>query len=260
MPIDATTPGEPRRPNPSAGSAFAATRWTLVQRARGETPEARVALAELCEAYWQPVFRFIAGEGRDEDGARELTQEFFARLLAGGGVDSADRERGRFRSYLLGAVKHFLADVRDRERRLKRGGGLTPESLDAPGTAAGDTAPGLQVPDPRAPVPDTVFDRQWAMAILARSLAALRAEFAADGRDAWFETLKPWLLGDVASLSQAEAGGQLGLTEGAIKVAIHRLRRRLRERVRAEVAQTVAGTADVDEELRYLVEVLASVA
>ena len=114
-------------------SPFAPTRWTLILRARGESVEARAALGELCESYYEPVLRFLRREGRDEDAARELTQEFFARVLAGGGFDEADPERGRFRSYLLGALKHFLADQRKREHRLKRGGGATPESLDASG-------------------------------------------------------------------------------------------------------------------------------
>lgn len=124
-------------PNPSP--VFATTRWTLVQRAVGDTLEARVALGELCEAYWHPVFRFLRREGRDEEQARELTQDFFARLLARANVDGADPHRGRFRTYLLGAVKHYLADVRDHERRLKRGAGVVPESLDAATPGADDT-------------------------------------------------------------------------------------------------------------------------
>src|SRR6185436_1085314 len=151
------------RPQPGA---FAPTRWTLVLRARGDSSEGRAALGELCEAYWTPVFRFLRGEGRNEDSARDLTQEFFARLLARGGFDTVEPGRGRFRSFLLGAVKHFLSDVRDHERRLKRGGGQVIEPL-AAGT---DTSPGLQIPDPSSAPSDTFFDRQWALVLMDRAL------------------------------------------------------------------------------------------
>src|SRR5262245_9893249 len=174
---------------------FTPTRWTLVQRARGETPEAQKALGELCEAYWTPVFRFLRREGRDEDTARELTQEFFARLLARRGLDTVQAGRGRFRSFLLGAVKHFIEDVFDHENRLKRGGGNRPESLDAAifsaETAAG-TSLGLQVPDLNAVQPDTFFDRQWALILMERGLSAVEKEFVESGKHEQFDVLKPW--------------------------------------------------------------------
>ena len=236
-------------------SPFAPTRWTLILRARGESVEARAALGELCEGYYEPVLRFLRREGRDEDAARELTQEFFARVLAGGGFDEADPERGRFRSYLLGALKHFLADQRKREQRLKRGGGATPESLDAPGET--DTAAGLQVADPAAVIPDAFFDREWALAVMARGLEVLQNEFAASGKAAQFDALKPWLIGEAPSMSQADAARSLGLSEGAVKVVIHRLRKRFREVVRAEIAQTLRDPTPVDEELRHLIDALA---
>lgn len=238
----------------AAPSAFAATRWTLVLAARGESSDARAALSELCAAYWEPVFRFLHREGRDEDVARELTQEFFARVLAGGGFAGAAQERGRFRSFLLGALKNFLADLRAYSGAAKRGGGKAPEALSAPT----DTSPGLEVPSPGDPVPATYFDRQWAYAVMARALATVAHEFAEAGRAEQFAVLKQWLVGDVAALSQAEAARRLGLNEGAVKVSIHRLRKRFREVARAEVAQTVPAAADVDAELRYLVEVLAA--
>lgn len=240
-----------------ATSPFAPTRWTLVLRARGATPEARAALSELCEAYYQAVFGFLRREGRAEDAARELAQEFFTRLLQRGEVGNADPARGRFRSYLLGALKHFLADQRDRERREKRGGGAAPESLDAPAPGH-DTAPGLQVADPSAVVSDSQFDRQWALTVMARALESIAAEFQAEGRLEHFNLLKPWLAGDTAELDQAHVAAQLGMGESAVKVAIHRLRKRFRETIRTEVSQTVPADADVDEELRYLVEVLAA--
>jgi RNA polymerase sigma-70 factor (ECF subfamily) len=207
----------------------------------------------LCEAYYQPIFRFLRREGREEDAARELTQEFFARLLAGGGFGAADPQRGRFRSYLLGAVKHFLANQRDHERRQKRGSGLAPESLDA----ETGTQSALQVADHASTPDDTIFDREWALAVMARALQSLAAEFSGAGKSDQFLALKPWLVGDAAALPQAEAGARLGLSESAIKVAIHRLRKRFREVIRAEIAQTMDNPAEVDRELRYLVEVLA---
>lgn len=242
---------------PAGEACFATTRWTVVLRARGEDPQARDALADLCEVYWNPVFRFLCRQGRPEDTARELTQEFFARLLRRGSLPGLDPNRGRFRSFLLGAVKHFLADRRDHERRLKRGGGLVPESLDAPISAASDTAPGFEAPDPRTAPDDAVFDRDWALALMARALQTLEAEFAQAGRTTQFERLKPWLMGDVPSLRQAEAGRDLGLSEGAVKVAIHRLRQRFRELIRQEIAGTLPEGGNSDEELRYLVEVLS---
>ena len=234
-------------------AAFAPTRWTLVLRARGESIEARGALSELCEAYYQPVFRFLRREGREEDAARELTQEFFVRLLAGGGFGAADPRRGRFRSYLLGAVKHFLADQRDREHRQKRGSGVAPESLDA----QTDTQPALQVADHASTPDDTIFDREWGLAVMDRALQTLAAEFAGADKSDQFTALKSWLVGDAAALPQAEAAARLGLSESALKVAIHRLRKRFREVIRAEIAQTMEDVRDVDAELRYLVDVLA---
>ncbi len=236
-------------------SPFAPTRWTLILRARGETPEARAALGELCEAYYQPVLRFLRREGRDEDPARELTQEFFVRILARGAFEEADPERGRFRSYLLGALKHFLADQRKHEHRLKRGGGATPESLNS--TDAVDDSASLQVADTSTPAPEAFFDREWALAIMARALEALQKEFTAAGKADQFDALKPWLMGEAPSMSQADAARHLGLSEGAVKVVIHRLRKRFRDAVRAEIAQTLRDPSLVDEELRHLIEALA---
>ena len=166
-------------------SPFAPTRWTLVLRARGESNESRAALSELCEAYYQPVLRFLRHEGRDEDAAREIAHDFFARVLAGGGFGGADPERGRFRSYLLGALKHFLADERAQAQRLKRGGGIAPISLEA--SAGTDTSPGLQVEDPGAANRDAYFDREWALTIMDRALAELQTEFATAGKADQFE-------------------------------------------------------------------------
>jgi len=248
---------ESEHPTPPTGDpAFHTTRWTLVMRARGEAPEARAALGELCDAYWKPVYRFLRREGRDDDQARELAQGFFSRLLTRGGLDSADPGKGRFRSYLLGALKHFLADLKRSESRRKRGGDAIVTSIDSGGGSA--TSPGLQVPDPAADVPDTYFDRQWALTIMERALGRVQTQFRDSGREPVFETFKPWLIGDTDRLSQADAAARLDMTTGAAKVAIHRLRKSFREAVRSEIAQTVERPEDVAEELRYLVEVLAA--
>src|ERR1035437_6965903 len=233
---------------PRVPAAFVTTQWTRVLAARGDSPEARAALSDLCAAYYAPVFAFVRHNTPDEDAARDRTQEFFARLLSRQSLGAVDPERGRFRSYLLGAVKHFLADMRERERRLKRGGGQQHESIE-PGT---DTSPGLQLPDANAPSPDREFDRKWALTVLDRALAALTAEHRATGKADQFEALKPWLTGDTENLSQAEAARALDVNEGAVKVAIHRLRKRFRELVKSEIARTVGyGAADVQAELNY---------
>ena len=238
----------------SADSAFHSTRWTLVLRSRGDAPEARTALGELCEVYWTPVFRFLRSEGRSDDDSRELVQEFFARLLTRGGFDGADPAKGRFRSYLLGALKHFLAERRRNEGREKRGGGAVVESLDA---TTHDTAPGLQIADTSAAMSDKHFDREWAFAVMDRSLKAVQADFEKAGKSAHFEVLKPWLVGDTDQLSQADAAKRLGISTGAVKVMIHRLRKTFRTTVETEIAETVPATADIEEELRYLIEVLS---
>ena len=246
----------------ASDASFAPTRWSLVRRARGEEPAARAALSELCEAYWAPVFRFLVGIGHEEEIAREITQEFFAHVLnrgAGqGSFAGADPTLGRFRSFLLGAVKHFLADRRAAERRLKRGGGALPDSLDAPGntTAEGDSAGGLQIEDPRQGWDSREFDRHWATALTARVVQDLEQECVKSGRQVQFLRLRPWLMGDGVLESQAALANELGLSEGAIKVAIHRLRKRFRELVRIAIADTVPAAGDVDEELRYLISVL----
>ncbi len=246
------TPSEDSTQRPAG---FAPTRWTLVLRARGDSPAAQAALSELCEYYYAPVLTFIRHTDRDEDAARDLTQEFFARILARPGFDTVEPGRGRFRSFLLGAVKHFLANQYDRAQAAKRGGGQVLVSIEA--GVSTNTTTELQIPDPAGQVPDTVFDREWALTLVERAINSLANEFATAGKGEQFDTLKLWLLGEVELISQADAARRLGMTEGAAKVAIHRLRKRFRELVRAEIGQTVGDAAQVQEELRYLVEVLS---
>jgi RNA polymerase sigma-70 factor (ECF subfamily) len=201
------------------------------------------------------VFRFICRGGYSEDAARDLTQGFFTQLLALRGIAGVEPDQGTFRSYLLGAVKHFLADQLDRARAAKRGGGQALVPLVVNSETHATTC--LQIIDPGTAVPDAFFDREWALNVIARSLGALAAELTAAGKPKVFEILKPWLVGEVGGLSQAEAGRQLGLTEGAVKVAVHRLRKRFRELVKAEIGGTVARPLAVQEELHYLIEALA---
>lgn len=248
-------PEEQRFTVSPAAEPFTPTRWTLVLRARGDSDTARQALGELCETYWSPVFRFLRVQGRSEDSARELTQDFFARILAGPGLGGADPSRGRFRSYLLGALKHYLADARDRALRDKRGAGREHLPIDAP--ASDPTSPSLRIEDPGAQPSDAVFDREWALTLMDRALKALQVQWDASGKGRQYERLKPWLVGGSEPLAQAEAARDLGLSEGAAKVAIHRLRKRFRELIRSELAEIVAHPGEVDAELRYLVEVLA---
>jgi DNA-directed RNA polymerase specialized sigma24 family protein len=227
---------------------FPETRWSHVVRARGREPQARAALSDLCAAYYEPVLVFLRTEGRRSDEAQELAQEFFAGLLRGRGVDGAEPERGKFRTFLLGAVKHFLAAKRQHDQREKRGGGIVPEPLD-PGTAS---EPGLDPPDANALPPDVAFDRQWALTVLDRTLAALAAEMRADGKETMFATLTPFLIGGNEYGTLESTAPRLGLTPAALRVAVHRLRQRYRVLLRMELAQTLVPGASVDEELTAL--------
>jgi RNA polymerase sigma-70 factor (ECF subfamily) len=234
-------------------STFLTTRWTCVLASRGESPEARVALTSLCEAYYGPLHAYIARSACDLGDPRDLTQEFFSRIVEGTVLGGADPERGRFRGYLLGAVKHFLANVRDRRGAAKRGADREHVSL----ASTVETSPGLEVAAPNQPPPDAWFDRQWGLALLERALGELGAEHEREGKGKFFTVLKPWLAGRAGELDPSEAAARIGLTPGACKVAVHRLRKRFRELVKAEIAQTVEGEEAQREELRYLIEVVA---
>jgi len=239
--------------NSSNGSGFALTRWTLVAKSRGDSPEAKAALRELCDAYYAPVVAFLRREGNDDDAARELAHEFFAKLLSSDSIGSAERSRGRFRSYLLGSVKHFLMNQRRDSMREKRGGGVVHVPIDS----RSDTSQGIEVADNRVLPADAIFDREWALAIIDRALVSLEIEFTSTGNASSFEVLKPWISSAGASQSQADAAAALGMTEGALKVAIHRLRQRFRELVRRDIAHTLDDPADLDAEMQHLVAALA---
>ena len=223
---------------------FHPTQWTLVLRASGVGAQAQAALSDLCGAYYAPVVAFLRRDGRGEDEAREMAHGFFAGLLEGG-LGAPDQARGRFRSYLLGAVKHFLSKQRENAGAQKRGGGVEHVALDLDG---GKMPPLLAEDDA------LVFDREWAFTVIARALAVLEGEY--QRKPEFYQTLKPWLDG-AADVSQAQAAATLGMSETAVKVAIHRLRTRFRELIRAEVAATVNDPKDAADELRHLIEIVS---
>lgn len=227
---------------------FVPTRWSLVLRARGASPDARAALSDLCAAYWTPVFRHLRGLGLPEDDARELAQAFFEHLLSGDRIAQADPGRGRFRSYLLVALRRFAKDRRAAETRLRRGGSSVHETIEV----GSSNEPAFLESGPET----ARFDHDWALTILERSLEVVAADYSASGRSALFQGLKPWLEGPAGNPS--EAARALGLSDGALKVAIHRLRRRFREAVLCEIRQTLPEHEDPATELQYLIEVLAS--
>jgi RNA polymerase sigma-70 factor (ECF subfamily) len=206
----------------------------------------------LCRAYYEPVVAFLRCELRDADAARELTHEFFAEVLAGGAIH-AEQERGRFRSYLLGAVKHFLSHQREAARRLKRGGGV--ENVSLHDTDAGEAR---SVADASVLSPDAAFDRQWALTVLARALETLRQECIADGRAEFFEQVKPWLTGEAAHGDQTALAASCGTNANALKVAVHRLKRRFRELLKIEIAGTLDDSGQVETEMRALFAALGS--
>ena len=227
---------------------FATTRWTLVQAANGPTSdESLAALASLCETYWYPLYAFVRRRGHDPESARDLTQAFFTRLLEKGYVQTADRSRGRFRSFLLTACGNFLNKEYEREQTLKRGGGKRPLSLDF------ETAEGRYLSEPgHAMTPERLFERRWALTLLDRVMALLADEYAQAGKRPLFERLKDTLAGETGGATHGEVAADLGMTEGAVKAAAHRLRQRFRARLRDEIGQVVAEPEEIDDEIRLL--------
>lgn len=218
---------------------FHTTRWTLVQQSHGGDTKSKQALSDLCASYYKPVVMFVWRSGFEETRARDLAHDFFARLLNAPEMLQPRRELGRFRSYLLGAVRHFVSDALDRERAGKRGGSSEHVEVNDEVLSA-------------ATNPAREFDRQWALTVVDHALERLQAEFTAAGKESDFDLLKPWLMGDDDATTQASIAAQLGMNEGAVKVAIHRLRKRFRELVKSEVSHTVGSEEDVKEELAHL--------
>jgi RNA polymerase sigma factor (sigma-70 family) len=240
-------------PPPRAGR-FATTRWSLVLAA-GQKTDARSAdaLTGLCEMYWYPVYAFIRRQGyRPEEGA-DLTQEFFARVLEKNYFHDADPSRGRFRAFLCAAIRHFLSNERDRARTLKRGGSSPPISLDV------ETAEGTYQIEPRDDLtPEKLFDRRWALILLERVLARLRDNQVAAGKGELLDHLKGFLTGDSAGLPYADVARTLGMSDGAIRVAVHRLRRAFRDTLIEEIRETVSEPAEIDAEIEYLMKAVSA--
>jgi RNA polymerase sigma factor (sigma-70 family) len=244
---------QPSTSGPSDAAGFAATRWTLVlAAARGNvTPRAAEAMAELCRVYWYPLYAYVRRRGHDNHEAEDLTQEFFLRLLAKNYLADADREKGKFRAFLLASLKHFLANEWDRSQAQKRGGGQTVLPI-----STVDAESRYRLEPWHDLTPERLFERQWALTVLDQVLSRLRTEFTAEGKQAVFDKLKRFLTGGRESGGYAQVAADLQTTEGAVKTAVHRLRRRYRQLLRDEIAQTVAGPEEVDGEIEYLLSCL----
>lgn len=232
------------------GGRFMTTRWSVVLAAGSAVgAESQEALASLCELYWYPVYAFVRREGHSADESADLTQGFFAQMLEKSSFREATPERGRFRSFVLACLRHFLSNERDRARRLKRGGDVVMLSLQA------ETAEGRYRLEPRDELtPDKIFDRRWAETLLNKTLARLQDEHINKGKQELFEELKGFLTGDSMGVSYDSVAKSLGSTEGATKVAVHRLRRRFRDLLVEEISATVADPRDVDDEIRHLLQ------
>ena len=247
--------------NDRSENAFRTTHWTQVLAAIGESTEAKQAQRDLCEVYYGPVEAFVRRYRAGRDDARDLTHEFFAKLLKGNSLKGVERTRGRFRSYLLGAVKHFLSDQADRALAEKRGSGQLPQSLDAsPGhdhSERQEHAP-LDVADPHGFPPDAYFDRQWALAIVEKAMSVLQADSQDGGETQRFNVLRRWLIPSEDDAIAAEAARSLDMTDGAFKVAVHRLRKRFRQLVKDQIASSVDGPEAIQAELDYLILALTT--
>lgn len=237
---------------PKACATFATTHWSVVLAA-GDTasPIADEALAKLCRAYWYPLYAFLRQQGHAPHDAQDLTQGYFALFLEKHFLKDVAREKGRFRSFLLASLKHFLANEWDRSQAVRRGGDCTIVSWDEQGVERRfHSEPACE------DTPDKNFDRRWAITLLDKTVERLRQEYANSGKTAVYETLQECLSAPTARQSYAPAAAKLNLSEGAVKVAVHRLRRRYGQLLREEIAHTVSGVTDIDEELRYLFSVL----
>ncbi len=236
-----------------AEDVFATTQWSVVLGARCGAPEVREALARLCQTYWPPLFAFLRRQGYSAHDAEDLVQGFFERLLAEDFLRDVAREKGRFRSFLLAALRHHVANVHRHERTQRRGGSFPHVALDHPGVldrCEAALATGC--------APELVFDRVWAETVLAQAASRLREEYAASGRDCLYEGIRRWLAVEAAPGEYASAAPGLAISEGALAVAVHRLRQRYRHLARAQVAETVRAPGDIDEELQHLLRVMSS--
>lgn len=256
-PVSTTAPSSPTSEASveARGPFFVTTQWSVVlAAAHSDTPKAQAALEKLCRTYWYPLYAYVRRRGHLAQDAQDLTQAFFARLLERHWVSDADRERGRFRTFLLTAMSRFLSDEWDKLRAQKRGGGVVhiPVQLET-----AETRYGHEPADDSTP--EQCYERRWALTLLDTVLQRLRAEYERADKGELFAGLNSCLVGGRESQPYAELATQLGMNEGGVKVAVHRLRKRYRQLLRAEIAQTMAGMEDVDVELRHLFAVLAGV-
>ena len=234
------------------GAQIVTTQWSQVLAARdGSDSEARGALENLCQTYWQPLYAYIRHQGSDPDEAGDLTQAFFAELLETGSLEDVDPSKGRFRSFLLASLRHFLGHQRERARAEKRGGGRVPLSLDV---ETGES--GYASLPAREMSPADVFERRWAMTVLERSLERLRLEARESGAEAQVEQLAQYLTSGEQQEPYRQVAEALGMSEGAVATAVHRLRKRYGECLRTEIAEIVASPGAVDNELRHMLRVV----
>lgn len=234
-----------------AQRVFPNTRWSVVLAAQQATPQAASALETLCRDYWYPLYAYVRRCGHSAHDAQDLTQEFFSKLLAKQWLASADREKGRLRSFLIVMLKKFMANEWDRASAQRRGGGCVAVPIDTV------FAESRFAQDSQRLGPDEAYDRQWALTLISLTTDRLRSEFAAAGKPDDYDALKSCLMAERGALDYAQVARQLGVNEGAARVAVHRLRKRFREIYREELSQTLAENADIDAELRHLASALA---
>jgi RNA polymerase sigma-70 factor (ECF subfamily) len=233
------------------GAVFVTTRWSVVLAAgKSSSAESEQALSQLCRTYWYPLYAFVRRQGHSPQDAEDLTQEFFARLLDKNYLKNITVEGGKFRSYLLTLLKHFLANEWNRERAQKRGGGRTILSID---DKDAETRYACEPADHSTP--EALYERRWATTLLDQAMERLRADYAASGKSTLFAALQGHLSGAERLVPYAKLGASLGMSEGAVKAAVHRLRKRYGELLRAEIADTVSGPEEVEEEIRNLIAV-----
>ena len=239
---------EPTQSSGGEREIFATTRWTVVLAAGcGSAPQAKLALEELCRTYWYPLYAYVRRHGQSRENAEDLTQAFFARFLEKNYLEGLSSNKGKFRAFLLAALKHFLANEWDRARRQKRGCGVLPLSLDWQ-----DAEMRYQIDPADNLSPDKLFDRAWAVTLLEKVIVRLREENVSEGKTKLFEQLKPFLMAGKGAIPYGDAALALGLTDGAVRVAVHRMRRRYRELLREEIAQTLSDPAQAEEEIQAL--------
>jgi RNA polymerase sigma factor (sigma-70 family) len=230
---------------------FTTTHWSVVLEAQSESPAAQEALEKLCHIYWRPIYSFVRRQGIAPEEAEDVTQAFFLDLLEHKSLTAVRREKGRFRSYLLGALKYFLADERRRAMAIKRGKGQRLIPLEELST---DERTEVEPADPVTA--EKIYERRWASTVLERALSLLKNEYVAAGNAVLFDSLKQLLPDEPGSPSQADIAGKLGMTSNAVRQAFHRFRQRYQSLLREEIAQTVATPGDIEDELRHLIAVV----